>query len=185
MKYDALLELMSPILAHPTTITALHDEARRCLKMGDIKKSKRLEHLIRIFHNSYVPATVEIGIGTTFAYGGIGTILHAQTKVGKNCSIGSNVTIGGGQGAHPMTKSSVPHIEDNVYIATGAKIFGPVLIGKFSIIGANSVVTKDVPSFTIIAGNPAKEVKRITSENYLKYKSFIGRNIEFGENIFN
>lgn len=110
MKYDALLELMSPILAHPTTITALHQEAARCLQAGDPEKSKRLEHLIKIFHNSYVPASVQIGQGTTFAYGGIGTIIHAQAKVGKNCSIGSNVTIGGGQGIHPITKVSVPYI---------------------------------------------------------------------------
>lgn len=70
MKYDALLALMEPILAHPTTITALHNEARSCLIAGDSNKSKLLEQLIKIFHNSYVPATVQIGAGTTFAYGG-------------------------------------------------------------------------------------------------------------------
>ena len=52
-------------------------------------------------------------------------------------------------------------IGDNVWIGAKATILPGVSIGKGAIVGANSVVTKDVSSFTIVAGNPAKVIKKI------------------------
>lgn len=52
-------------------------------------------------------------------------------------------------------------IEDNVWIGEGAMILSNVRIGKGSIIAANSVVTKDVPPYCIIAGSPAKIIKQL------------------------
>ena len=49
---------------------------------------------------------------------------------------------------------------NNVWIATGAKVLGPITIGDDVIIGANAVVVKDVPSHSIVAGVPAKIIKR-------------------------
>ena len=53
------------------------------------------------------------------------------------------------------------NIEDNVWIGEGATILKGVTIGKGSIVATRAVVTKDVPPYTIVAGNPAKVVKRI------------------------
>ena len=50
-----------------------------------------------------------------------------------------------------------PTLEENVVVGSGAQILGPVVIGKNSLIGANAVVTKDVPEKSIMAGNPAKK----------------------------
>lgn len=50
----------------------------------------------------------------------------------------------------------MPIIGNNVYIATGAKILGPIKIGNNVTIGANSVVIKDVPDNMVVAGVPAK-----------------------------
>ena len=47
-------------------------------------------------------------------------------------------------------------IEDEVWIGTGARIFSGVTLGKGAIIGAGSIVTKDVPAYAIVGGNPAK-----------------------------
>lgn len=55
-------------------------------------------------------------------------------------------------------------IEDNVWIGDKVSIMPNVRIGKSSIIAANSVITKDVPSFSIVAGIPAKVIKTITKE---------------------
>lgn len=52
-------------------------------------------------------------------------------------------------------------IEDNVWIGEGAVILPNVIVGKGSIIGANAVVTKNVESYTIVGGNPARELKKM------------------------
>lgn len=57
-----------------------------------------------------------------------------------------------------VTKDVV--IEDNVWIGENVSILSGVKIGKWSIVGANSVVTKDVPEYTIVCGNPAKIIKK-------------------------
>ncbi|WP_104719220.1 sugar O-acetyltransferase [Helicobacter pullorum] len=58
------------------------------------------------------------------------------------------------------------HIEKRVWIGVAATILPGVRIGENSIIGANAVVTKDVPSNTIVGGNPAKVIKAIDVEKY-------------------
>lgn len=56
--------------------------------------------------------------------------------------------------------SGSPIIGDNVIIFAGAKIIGKIAVGNNSIIGANTVVTKDVPDGSIVAGVPAKIISR-------------------------
>lgn len=107
-----------------------------------------------LLFNSSVPASVVIGGGSKFAYGGIGVVIHSRAVIGKNCMIGQNVTIGGKSGWY-----EVPVIGDNVEISAGARIIGPVRIGNNVIIGANAVVVKDVPDNCIVAGVPAKIIK--------------------------
>lgn len=70
--------------------------------------------IIFLVFNSHVPSSATIGKGTKFAYGGIGCVIHSRTCIGRNCLIGSNVTIGG-----KSKEYEVPVIGDNVYIATG------------------------------------------------------------------
>lgn len=97
---------------------------------------------LRIYqaHNSFIPASAQIGEGTVFGYKGIGVIVHKRAVIGKNCIVGTNVTIGGKSGHY-----QVPHIGDDVDISTGAKILGPVTVGDGCVIGANAVVIKDCP----------------------------------------
>jgi len=52
-------------------------------------------------------------------------------------------------------------IEDDAWIATGAIVLPRITIGKMSVIGAGSVVTKDVPPFTVVGGVPARVIKKI------------------------
>lgn len=166
MRYDDLINFFDPLLKNSTTISSLHNEAIKCLENSDLEKAMKLDKLINILHSSDVPMTVKIGEGTTFAYGGFSTIVHKNTVIGKNCSIGTNVTLGVG-----------PRIGDNVYIATGAKILGNITIGCFSIIGANSVVTKSIPPFSVVAGIPGSIINQINEKNFHKYKSMVGRNL--------
>lgn len=61
-------------------------------------------------------------------------------------------------------------IDNNVWIGERACIFKGVFIGEGSIIAMNSVVTKDVPPYTLVAGNPAKIKKRLNDKNKHGYK---------------
>ena len=112
------------------------------------------ELIIFLIYNSKVPMSAMIGKNTFFAYGGIGCVLHDRTVIGSDCSIRANVTIGG-----KSKHYNVPVIGNNVYIATGAKILGPITIGSNVTIGANAVVINDVADNAIMAGVPAKIIK--------------------------
>ncbi len=105
--------------------------------------------LIRITHNCAVYSQTEIGLGTQFSYGGIGVVIHKRAVIGRNCVIGTNVTVGG-----RSNQKNVPVIGDNVYIATGAKVLGSVTIGDDCIVGANAVVLNDAPAGSVIVGIP-------------------------------
>lgn len=128
------------------------------------------DRAIFIFYNSSVPSGVEIGDKTLFAYGGIGIVIHKNSKIGEHCMIGQGITIGG-RGHN----RGIPIVENNVYIGPGVRILGSVRVGHDSIIGANSVVLEDVPPYSVVAGVPAKLINSITKESYfLKYKSYYG-----------
>lgn len=60
----------------------------------------------------------------------------------------------------PLTENGITKIEDNVFLGIKSTILKNVTIGTHSIIGANSVVIKDVPPYCIVAGNPSKIIKR-------------------------
>jgi serine O-acetyltransferase len=111
--------------------------------------------LTKLIFNSVVPPSCEIGSGTQLSYGGIGVVLHSACRIGSGVMIGTNTTIGGNFGA------GVPTIGNNVYIAPGARVLGNVKVGDNVIIGANSVVLRDVPSNSVAAGSPARILRSI------------------------
>lgn len=110
-----------------------------------------------------IPFETEIGSG--FFIGHFGCIfVHPDCRIGKNCNISQGVSIGvSNRGA----KKGCPTIGDNVYIGPGAKIFGAVTIGNHAAIGANCVVTKDVPDHAVVVGIPAKIISFKGSEDYI------------------
>lgn len=134
----------------------------------------KLQYLL---FNCSVPASCKIGGGTKFGYGGIGVVMHSRTVVGNNCMIGQGVTIGGKSGWY-----EVPLIGDNVIINAGARIIGPVRIGDNVEIGANCVVVKDVPSNSVVAGIPARILrKNMTSKDWIEMKKMKKRGDSFWE----
>lgn len=91
----------------------------------------------------------------------------AGLDIGDDVMIGPNVSII--TSCHPISPSqrhtaviAKPiRIERNVWIGAGATIIGGVTIGENSVVGAGSVVTRDVPSNTLVGGNPAKVIRSI------------------------
>jgi serine O-acetyltransferase len=105
------------------------------------------------------------GSGLAIVHYGL-VIVNPATRVGRNCRIHAGVNIGGA--AHLLqpgdTNCYSPRIGHNVYIAPGAKLYGPIRIGNDCTIGANAVVTHSFPEDgLVIAGVPAKVIARETA----------------------
>lgn len=86
-----------------------------------------------------------------------GIIIHMGAKFGKNCTIYQQVTVGG-------LRYKRPSFGDNVVIGAGAKILGGVHVGDNVRIGANTVVTKDVPSNCTVVGSPMRIISHDVTE---------------------
>lgn len=112
-----------------------------------------LRRLTLYLHSSYLPPEAQIGEGTTLGYGGIGVVIHKDARIGKNCLISQQVTIGG-----RSKIEGAPVIGDSVRIGAGAKILGAITVSDHAVIGANAVVLKDVPRGAVVAGVPAREI---------------------------
>lgn len=97
---------------------------------------------------------------------GMGVVIGETAEVGDNVTMYHGVTLGG-IGGEPNAKRH-PTVEDNVMIGAGAKILGPITIGRGAKIGANAVVLKDVPPYTTVVGVPGKVVKS-NRDDYLMY----------------
>ena len=87
----------------------------------------------------------------------MGVVIGETAEVGDNVTIYHGVTLGG-IGGDPNSKRH-PTVEDDVMIGAGAKILGPVTIGKGAKIGANAVVLHDIPPYATAVGMPAKVIK--------------------------
>ena len=121
----------------------------------------------RIVWGVVLPPSAELGPAVLLGYQGLGTVIHRRARIGARVNIGSGVTIGGRAG-----HDRVPVIEDDVMIGSGAKILGPVTVGRGASIGANAVVLADVPPFAVAVGVPARVVKQVDPANrpdYLRY----------------
>ena len=86
-------------------------------------------------------------------------IVNENSRISYNCTIFHQVTIGSQR--EFTTNQGCPIIGDNVIIFPNCVIVGNVSVGNNVIIGAGSIVTKDVPENHIVAGNPAKFIKKI------------------------
>ena len=99
---------------------------------------------------------------------GMGVVIGETSEIGDNVTIYHMVTLGG---ISPSINSNDqrhvkrhPTLMDNVVIGSGAQILGPVVVGKNAKVGANAVVTKDVPENAVMLGIPAKNVGTTTEE---------------------
>lgn len=106
----------------------------------------------------------------------------AKVIIGDNCQMAPNVSIyTAGHPLHPVSRNSLYEygisvtIGDNVWIGGNTVILPGVHIGSNTVIGAGSVVTKDIPDWVVAAGNPCRVIKKITDEDkkyYYKDREF-------------
>ena len=131
----------------------------------------------------YCDYGTHIEVGKNFFANYNCTILDvAKVVIGDNCQLAPNVAIyTAGHPVHPASRNTGYEygvevtIGDNVWVGGNTVICPGVHIGSNTVIGAGSVVTKDLPDWVIAAGNPCRVIRKITDED----RKFYFRNREF------
>lgn len=141
-----------------------------CVSLGDGSRISRNTRLLALKSYGKQTFTPSISIGNNVSIG-FGCTLSCvnQLEIGDDVTIGDNVYLADSQHdyAHPeisvLDQPLLPgsiKIGRGAWVGYGAFVAGDVCIGAFSVVGANSVVTKSVEPYTVVAGVPAKPIKR-------------------------
>ncbi len=115
-----------------------------------------LSHVTRFLTGIEIHPAAKIGSGF-FIDHGMGVVIGETTEIGKDCLLYQGVTLGG-TGKEKGKRH--PTLGNNVVVGTGAKILGPMRIGDYVKIGANSVVLTPVPDYAIVVGVPGRIIKK-------------------------
>ena len=98
---------------------------------------------------------------------GMGVVIGETSDIGDNVTIYHGVTLGGISPSIDSDKQRNvkrhPTLKNNVVVGSGAQILGPITVGENAKVGANAVVTKDVPDNAVMVGIPAKNVGTVSS----------------------
>lgn len=109
--------------------------------------------VVRVIGKAQIPPQTRIGRNASILHDGNGLIISPRVIIGDNVTIFHQVTIGN-------KDRKAPKIGNDVQIGAGAKVLGGISVGDGSTIGANAVVLKDVPPFSIAVGIPARIIPK-------------------------
>lgn len=134
---------------------------------------------------------LEMGVNSFINYDCI-MLNNAMVKLGDNVLVGPKVSfytamhpIDAKQREQWLVYAKPITVEDNVWIGGSATILGGVTIGKNAIVGAGAVVTKDVEPNTIVVGNPARVLRKITAKDSKKFQEELARQKDVNKSEFN
>jgi serine O-acetyltransferase len=142
---------------------ALTQDGYKVLFQSRVRESARRRHVpvvnnalrrvTTVLYSIEIGNDIELGDGVNFTHT-LGTVIGGTSKVGARVKFMGNNTIG------TAKDNGCPVIEDDVVIGCGARVLGPIRIGRGAFIGANSVVLSDVPEGAVVSGIPAKIHRR-------------------------
>lgn len=141
--------------------------ARWCYRRKIPWLPRLLDLASRFVFSCWIPHTASLGANIVLGYGALGVVIHDKAVIGDNVHIDQGVTIGGNG-----REFGVPRVGHNVYIGAGAKILGPVFVGEGAVIGANAVVTHNVPARSVVVGVPARVIRtNIDIDSFLYHRT--------------
>ncbi len=153
-------------------------------KQTIIRRNTRMDVLpfnnFHIGNNSIIESfsTVNNGVGDVIIGDrskiGISNVVIGPIKIGNDCILAQNIVLSGLNHGYedvnispedqPITATEII-VEDEVWIGANAVVVAGVTIGKHSVVAAGSIVTKDVPAYSVVGGNPAKILKQYNPES--------------------
>ncbi|MBP3040881.1 2,3,4,5-tetrahydropyridine-2,6-dicarboxylate N-acetyltransferase [Bacillaceae bacterium Marseille-Q3522] len=123
---------------------------------------------VEIGDNAVIMMGAVINIGSVVGEGSMidmNAVLGGRATVGKNCHIGAGSVLAGVI-EPPSAKPVV--IEDDVVLGANTVVLEGVTVGKGAVVAAGAVVIEDVPPYTVVAGTPAKVIKKIDEKTKAK-----------------
>ena len=137
--------------------------------------ARLISQLSRFFTGIEIHPGAKIG-KNFFIDHGMGVVIGETSEIGDNVTIYHAVTLGG---ISPSINSDEqryvkrhPTLKNNAVVGSGAQVLGPVIVGENAKIGANAVVTKDVPANAVMVGIPAKNVNKDISKADTSFKPY-------------
>ena len=133
------------VQAHPKNPHIKNGRLARWLVAASHQRKNPITRLLLFFSGC------EFGIPlpcTTYLPHPQGIVVGCRVRLGQHVVIGQQVTLGG----RDLEIDHMPEIQDGVYLGAGCKVLGQVVVGRGATVGANAVVTKDVPAGGVVVG---------------------------------
>lgn len=158
----------------------VHKKGRRAIIRRRTRKDVFPYHAFDLGNDSIIEdfVTVNNGVGDVIigqrSIIGIGSVIIGPITIGNDVMLAQNIVLSGLNHGYddvnlPPSKQAVSRgqirIEDGVWIGANSVVTAGVTIGKHAVIGAGSIVTRSIPSFSVAVGNPARVVKVFNTEN--------------------
>lgn len=112
------------------------------------------ERYVEITTGISIPVEADFGPGLRIHHFG-NVIVHPKVKVGKNCTLFHDVTLG-----TDGRSEGAPKLGDDVLLGSGARVLGEISLGDRCRVGANAVVVKSFPEDAVLVGVPAQNVRK-------------------------
>lgn len=142
-------------LAHPLWNRGWRVLARWISQVGRFMTGIEIHPGARIGKNFFVDHGMGVVVGETAVIGDNVTLYHGVTLGGVSPSLDSDAQ---------RDQKRHPSLGDNVIVGSGAQVLGPIDVGHGVRVGANAVVTKDIPCCVTVVGIPAKQVSKVMKE---------------------
>lgn len=134
----------------------MHRIAHRLYRADLFFLARAVNHLARFLTAIDIHPGAVIGRNFFIDHGFV--VIGETSVIGDNVTIYQGATLGGTNPTNGKGGKRHPTLGDNVIVSLGAAILGPVTVGEGAVVGANAVVTKDVPAGATVVGIPAKPI---------------------------